>query len=241
MSRHVYLYSGILILLLFSACGPKIKIPPKIDLTKYERVGVIGFSCNAEGNLDEYATRRFLITMNAYQKKAHIVELGSDEEVLQSGFFEEITPEAIRAIGEDYNVDAVFTCKLQITEIKPLFKVYRGGPRPASGKTQIAGRRASADIKVWMTANLWETELGATVWRTSAHGQEMVDQVTVVSDQEVVFDATDPQEAFWDLVRPMIKKICDDFKTKHKRVEKNQQIDTSEHKGYLPEEKNEPR
>jgi hypothetical protein len=191
-----------------------------MDLTKYHKVGVIGFSCNAEGNMDEYATRRLLITLHSYQKKARIVDLGSAEEVLQSGFFDQVSPQAIQAVGENSDVDAVFTCRLQITEIKPLLKVYRKGARPVSGKTQIQGKRASAQVKVWMTVSLWETDTGGTIWRTSARGEEMVDQVTVVSDKKVIFDANDQSEAFWDLIGPMIKKICDDFKIKHRRIQK---------------------
>jgi hypothetical protein len=220
MSQRFWSYAGVAVLLLFFGCGPKIQIPPKIDLTKYHKVGVIGFSCNAEGNMDEYATRRLLITLHSYQKKARIVDLGSAEEVLQSGFFDQISPQAIQTVGENSDVDAVFTCRLQITEIKPLLKVYRKGGRPVSGKTQIQGKRASAQVKVWMTVSLWETDTGGTIWRTSAPGEEMVDQVTVVSDKKVIFDANDQHEAFWDLIGPMVKKICDDFKIKHRRIEK---------------------
>jgi hypothetical protein len=220
MGQRFWICAGIMALLLLSACGPKIPIPPKIDLTKYHKVGVIGFSCNAEGNMDEYATRRLLITLRSYQKEARVVDLGSAQEVLQSGFFDQISPQAIREVGENSDVDAVFICKLQITEIKPLLKIYRGGARPVSGKTQVEGKRASAQVKAWMTVSLWETGTGGTIWRTSTRREEMVDQVTVVSDQEVVFDANDQHEAFWDLIGPMIKKVCDDFKIKHRRIKK---------------------
>jgi len=210
-----------MVLLLFLGCGPKVMIPPKMDLTKYESVGVIGFGCNAEGNMEEFATRIFLFTVRGYQKEAHIIELGDEEEVLQSVRADRLNPEAIQAIRQEYNVDAVITGNLEVTEIKPLFKLYRGGSRPISGKTQVEGMRASAEIKVWITARLWETEAGVTVWRVSERGDGMVDQVSVISDEKVIFDAKDPRKAFWDLVNPLVKKICADFKTRYKKIKEN--------------------
>ena len=221
MNRRILPFICVLIPLLSLACGPKVMIPPKIDLTKYENVGVIGFGCNAEGNMDEFATRRFLLRIRSYQKEARIIDLGSTEELLQYVQADQMDPEAIQAIGQKYDVDAIFTGNLEITEVKPLFKLYRGRTGPISGKTQVVGTRASAEIKVWVTANLWGTEQGTMLWRVSAHGDGMVDQVSVLSDEKVVFDARDPYKAFWDLVNPLVKKISADFKIKHKKIREN--------------------
>lgn len=221
MSRRIWLSSSISILLLFLGCGPRVGIPPKIDLTRYGRVGVIGFRCNAEGNMDEFLTRRFLLTLRSHQKQARIIELDSEEAVLQSVEQDKLNPEAIQAIGQKYNVDAIFTGNLEITEVRPLFKLYRRGARPISGQTQIEGKRASAEVKVWIIAMLWETKAGATIWRVSERGEEMVDQVSVLENNRVVFDARGPQEAFRDLIGPLVRKICEDFKTKYQRIEED--------------------
>ena len=52
-----------MILLLLVACGPKVIITPNVDLRKYDRVGLIGFTCNAEGNMEEFVTRWLLMTL----------------------------------------------------------------------------------------------------------------------------------------------------------------------------------
>lgn len=213
MNKPIRLFSFVAVLLLLSGCGPKIPISPKVDLRKYNVVGLIGFGCNAEGNMDEFLTRRFLLMIRSHQKKARIVELGSEQEVLKSVGMEQLGSEAIRAIGSLYNVDAVLSGNLEVTEITPLFKLYRGGARPIRGKTQVKGTRASAETKIWVTARLWESKEGAVLWRVSARGEGLVDQVSVIADDHVVFDARDPHEAFWKLIRPLVKKITNDFRT----------------------------
>jgi hypothetical protein len=218
MSPRFWTCAGVVVLLLFLGCGPKLRIPPKVDLTRYERVGLINFNSNAEGNMHDYVTRRFLLALRSYQKQANIIELGDEEEVMQAVQAEQISPEAIRRIGQKYNVDVVITGNLKVIEVRPLFKLQRGAARPVAGKSRIQGTRASADVKALATAMLWETEQGGTFWRVSAHGEQMVDQVTVVSEQKVIFDATDPYKAFWDLVNPMVKSLCKDFKPKHVSV-----------------------
>jgi hypothetical protein len=218
MSQRFWPHVVLAALLLFLGCGPKLRIPPKVDLTRYERVGLIGFCCNAEGNMHDYLTRRFLLALRSYQKEARIIELGSEEEVTKSVQAEEINPEAIRRIGRKYNVDVVITGNLKVIEVRPLFKLQRGGARPVAGKSQIRGTRASADVKAQATARLWETEQGGTFWMASAYGDQMVDQVTVISEQKVIFDAEDLYKAFWDLVNPMVKILCEDFKAKYVRA-----------------------
>jgi hypothetical protein len=219
MSRRIWLYSGLVILLLCLACGPKVMIPPEVDLRKYDRVGLIGFGCNAEGNMDEFVTRWLLMTIRKYQKAARIIELGSEEEVLESVEADQLDSDAIQAIGGRYNVNAVFTGNLEVTEVQPLLVLYPGGPRPMMGKKWLEGKRVNAMVKVWITARLWETKQGGTFWRVSVSGEEMVNQVSAVSDGKIIFDARDPRQAYWDLVNPLVKKICADFKIKHVRIQ----------------------
>jgi hypothetical protein len=195
-------------------------MPPKIDLTKYKGVGVIGFGCNAEGKMDEYATRRFIITIKAYQKEIRLIDLGTKEEILESFHAEQLNPEAIRAIGNKYNVDVIFTGELEIKEIQPLVPVnLYSRTRPTRGKTQINGQRAKAAVKAWLSARLWETQVGGTVWRSSAQGEEVVNQVIFLSETKAIFDATDQPEAFFDLINPMVKQITTDFKRRAQKIE----------------------
>ncbi len=225
MNRRVWLYLGTVILLLFLACVPKVMIVPKVDLREYDRVGLIGFTCNAEGNVDEFVTRWLLMTIRKHQKAARIIELGSQEEVLKSVQASNLNSEAIQAISQKYDVSVIFTGNVEVTEIQPLDVPHRHWlfreARPISGKTSIEGKRVKARVKVWITARLWEAEQGGTLWRTSAFGEEVVDHVSAVSDGKIIFDATEPRQAYWDLVNPLVKKICADFETTRARTEMN--------------------
>ena len=217
MSQRIHLGSCIA-MLLFLGCGPKVMIPPNIDLTRYHRVGVMGFDCNADGKMDECFTRRFLLRVRSYQRDARIIDLGSREDVLQSVQSEQIDPQTIKAVGREYNVNAVFTGNVEVTEIWPLLVLGPWGPRPVSGNTMILGREAKAVVKVRVSARLWETESGNMIWSTSARGEEMVHQVKVQWDGTVDFDARDLPEAFWDLTRPLVKRMCADFKINYQRL-----------------------
>ena len=56
--------------------GTLVQIPPRIDLTQHEILGVIEFTSSAEGKLASYTTRTFIEEMRADQGMIRIVELG---------------------------------------------------------------------------------------------------------------------------------------------------------------------
>ena len=104
----------IFILFLFIACGPKVLVPPEIDLLPYEKVGLISFSVeNAEGQLDEMATQRFLQEITRFQRGVQVIELGPLDGVLGKINKISLDQEAMRAIGEHYDVTSFFHEKLK--------------------------------------------------------------------------------------------------------------------------------
>ncbi|MFH1334978.1 MAG: hypothetical protein ABII96_00515 [Candidatus Zixiibacteriota bacterium] len=222
MNRFIIILIAAVILLI-SSCGPKVMLPPTIDLTKYQSVGVAGFSCNAEGNMDEYATHRFIDLIRWYQKKARIIELDLDQDTLDSLNQEGFDTEMIRRIGSKYKIDALFTGHLQVEEVKPLFKTYPGGPRPVSGTSNLVGRRIAATVKASLATRLWDIQSGGTIWMTSKTYEDMVDQATYQADGKIIFDARIPRYAFWDLVNPLVKFVAIDLKPREeKKKESNE-------------------
>jgi hypothetical protein len=218
MNRFPILILMAVTILSVSSCGPKVTLPPKIDLTKYQCVGVVDFFCNAEGNMDEFTTHRFIELIRWYQKKAHIIELDLDEDILDSLKQDRLSSEMIQKIGKKYLVDALLTGRLQIAEVQPLLKIYPGGPRPVSGTSNVEGRRVSAMVKASLTTRLWDTQHGGTIWLTSTTDENMVDQATVQTDGKIIFDARDPRQAFWELINPLVKIVAVDLKPSHERV-----------------------
>ena len=229
MNRLIFLFSSAVVTLFFLGCGPKMMIPPNVDLRKYQSVGFIDFVCDNEGNLDDCVSERFLETLSGYQKDAHIIKLGNQEEVLNSVAAIQMDEKAIQAIGRKYNVSTIITGTVHVVEVKgivelqPDLRTESGGIRPGtkrtdSGGIQAEGKRLKAIAKISISARLCETEHGTTLWTASESGQEEVKEVFMLPDGKVLFDASDYRFAYRDLVRPIIKTISTDFKIRKKRM-----------------------
>jgi len=217
MNRRIFLSSSLVVILFFLGCGPKMMIPPNVDLRKYQSVGFIDFVCDNEGNLDDCVSERFLETLSGYQKDAHIIQLGNQEEVLKSVAAIQMDEKAIQAIGRKYNVSTIITGTVQVLDVKAIVEVDQE-PKTESGGIRPEGRSMEAMVKISISAGLWETGQGTTVWTASASGREKVERVSMLTDGKVLFDARDYRLAYRDLVKPIIKTISTDFKTRKKRM-----------------------
>ena len=227
MNRLIFLFSSAVVILFFLGCGPKLMIPPNVDLRNYPSVGFIDFVCDNEGNLDDCVSERFVETLRGYQKDAHIIHLGSQEEVLKSVAEIQMDEKAIQAIGRKYNVSTILTGTVHVVEVKGIIELQpdlgaESGIRPGarsteSGGLQAEGRRLKAIAEISVSARLCETGYGTTLWTTSESGKEEVKEVFMPPDGKVLFDASDYRFAYRDLVRPIIKTITADFKIRYKR------------------------
>jgi len=201
------------VLILFLAffilgCGPKALIPPEVDLTKYDAIGLITFKSDAKGNLGEFVTQKFMEEISRSQKGLKIVELGKEDKVLKSIDRDTIGPKAIQIIGEKYNVDAIITGDLNVSNIKPKINI-------ASVVTAIS---VKADVQASLVVRLIETKDGATIWTNSAEGKKTVASVSIFSKKEISFDAKDPQEAYGDLAQTLVDSVTADLKPRMKRL-----------------------
>jgi hypothetical protein len=109
-------------LFVFISCGgrPLVLVPPEIDLLPYESIGLISFSVeNAEGQLDEMATQRFLQDLTRFQRGVQIIELGHLDEVLGKINKSSLDHEAMSAIGEHFGVTSFFHGKIKVSDVKP--------------------------------------------------------------------------------------------------------------------------
>jgi hypothetical protein len=233
MNRRIPLFSGISILMLLLACGPKVMIPPKVELRTYGNVGIIGFGCDAEGNLSECLTQRLLEAITESQKGVHIVELGSEEQVLLAVQSDRIDSAAVQKIGQKYGVDVLITGYVDVVELTPIVERYsqsltldfedRYKPdvgKEGVGRREVEGERVKAVVKASVITKLWETQPATAVWSSSAEGEEMVKGVRVLKGGQAIFDADDPRFDYRDLVRPIVKEISSDFKVRYKRASK---------------------
>jgi hypothetical protein len=192
----------LVILFCSAGCGPKTVVPPLIDLAAFEAVGLIEFTSNTEGTLSQYATQQFMASITNSQYEAVIIELGDMDSVLESVGQTSLGPEAIKAIGEKYEVGAIITGAFDISEVKPKLNIFFG-----------MGMRA--DVNASLVVKLYETERSATVWAATGEDAKTVAEVNVFQGGGIHFDARDPEEAYGDLVKSMIWDVTRDLRVSY--------------------------
>jgi len=199
----------LLVLFTFINCGPTIIVPPEIDLIPYERVGLISFSIeNAEGQLGEMATQRFLQEITRHQRGAQVIELGSLDEVLGEINHSTIDQEAISAIGEHFGVTLFFYGEIKVSDVKPQIDI--------AGLIQHMRVQATFDIS--MTARLFSTETGATLWTDSAVRKGVLAYMHMGQDMIPYFDLREQEESYRRLTEHLVYDLTRDFRPSKQRM-----------------------
>ena len=75
----------------------------------------------------------------------------------------------------------------------------------------------SADVEATLTARLFETQSGATLWTQSARANESVAQVGYRKGGPVKFGANDPESAYGKLVGGLVYAVTTDFRVSYVR------------------------
>jgi len=202
MNRHILLFLSFASLVLIFGCGSKVMVPPRIDLGEYGSVGLVNFTSNAEGNLAEYATQKFLEIVSESQPGARFIELGNQDEVLESVQKDKMDREAIQEIGKKNNLAAIILGELDVSDVKP--KVRFGPPF-----TPIS---VEAEVDASMKAKMVAVEDGATVWTDSARDEETVAHVSIFRPGVFIFDAEDPDKAYGKLVESLVRDVSRDLR-----------------------------
>ena len=197
---------GAALVILFD-CGTKVMVPPKIDLRDYNNIGMIEFSSNTEGNLQQFATQKFLQAIQSKQPGVRVLELGNEERVLKSIQHNQLDLEAIKTIGKKYNIETVITGRLDVTDVKPKVEI--------SSWLKLIG--AQAVVEASLSVRLLDTERGTTLWTNSAEDKETVAGITIFSDGPIFFDASDPEEAYGKLVQELVNETTRDFQARYER------------------------
>jgi hypothetical protein len=186
--------------LLLAGCA-RVMIPPAVDLTTHETIGIIEFRCASQGNLAPYATRRFIQDITIDQKNIGVVELGSEPQALAAVGKTLLDPDAFRALGEKYGVRTIFQGEITISDVKPHISIGPG----------LSFASFSADVDASLQARLVETATGATVWSGSGTDRQTIGGVSKFGSV-FSFDAKDPETAYGALVRSLVRKSTADFR-----------------------------
>ena len=86
---------------LATACGgPKVLVPPRLDLAPFQQVGLVTFTVeNAEGSLGEFATQRFIDQIFDAQRGVEVLELGDAEQLMRELGTNQLDAAAMRRIA----------------------------------------------------------------------------------------------------------------------------------------------
>lgn len=195
------------IVLAGAACaGKRIQVPPRLDLARYETVGLVVFTMeNAEGTLNAYATDQFASEIFLAQDGVQLLELGSAPEVLDRIGHVDFTPAAVQALGVEYRTPVVFLGHLTVSDVTPRGELLG-----------VRVPRLEATVDAQLTVRLLSTETGATVWRASGSAREQVGEVGL-SGGVPFFSAEHPDEAYAELVNRLIVAVTHDLRPTWRR------------------------
>ncbi len=186
-----------------SGCGGStwVQIPPNIDLTRHEILGVIQFTSGSKGKLASYTTETFIEQMRADQGMIRVVELGPEPALLRSLGLTRLDRDALRAIGEEHGLTSIVAGRLEVSNVKPAISI-----RP-----NLSGVSAAADVDANLSVRMIEAESGASIWSRSAEATRRVGHVNILGG-DFGFDADDPERAYGELVRALVEHVTTDFK-----------------------------
>lgn len=190
------------LLLALSGCAKKVRVDPRVDLAGWGTIGIVEFGGGGDPELGARATRQFMQELQRAQPGVRLLELGSEEHVLRQVDSVGLDFEAARALGQHYDVDAVFVGRLEVERFKPTLRF---------GKS-YASMEARADVQGELEARLIETGSGATVWTRSTTSTANVAHVGVPTQGLPTFGANDPNDATANLVSQLVVDASHDFR-----------------------------
>lgn len=182
--------------------GTKTLMPPRIDLQSFRKVGLVEFSSNDKEQLQTLASQDFIESIQASQPGVPVLELGQQDQVLEAIGHAQVDREAIRAIGRQFDVDAVIIGNLEVTDVKPRIGIER----------VFSAIDVQADVEAALTTRLMEVESGATVWTRSARSKETVASAGVTKQGDVHFGAADPEATYGSLIQTLVRQVTEDFR-----------------------------
>lgn len=210
--------SGLLLSLMVffvASCSTTVKVyqPPRLDLAQYGRLGLITFSDNAPSSVAAYATEQFQNQIQSAQAGIPIVELGTEEKILQKIGSGQLDPEAMQKIGQRYKVSAVFVGKVVYSDVETDVKLE-----------DIMELKADVNstLNATLSVKLFETEGGATIWSNSTSWKRKLGKVSIDRNTGVSVGTKGYDDAYKKLIPDMVWDVTHDFRGRYvkKRVKK---------------------
>ncbi len=195
----------LLSLALVWGCSAKtvlVPVPPRVDLRSYGTLGIVEFASNADRSINAHATRKFQEQVQAAQPGTPFIELGDRDTVLAAVGARQLDADALRKIGEKYNVAAVFLGDIVYSDPKTSVKI--------NDLTKLEGG-VRAEVRADISSRLMETRSGASVWSSSAWAKRQIGRITVSAERGVSGEASNsnPRE---EMIPSLAYHLTHDFR-----------------------------
>ena len=178
-----------------------VPVPPRVDLRGYSSIGIVQFDSNSERSINARATRQFQEQIQSAQPGTRFIELGERQALLASVRATQLDAPTLKRIGQQYGVAAVFAGDIAYSEPRVDVKIsdiarMEGGVR--------------AELRGDLSARLFETASGASVWSSSSWARRQLGAVSV-SEQGVSggMRNANPRE---EMVPALIYEVTHDFR-----------------------------
>ena len=207
MRRHAAFM--LLSLALIAGCSKtvRVNVPPRIDLSRYGTLAIVGFTSNADSTIDRYATRQFLEHVQGAQPGTPILELGEPQAVLAAVGASQFDPDTFKKIGGKFGVQGVFIGENVYSEPKTEVRI--------SDITKLEGGMRS-EVKGDISARLIETRTGASIWSSSAWARRKLGHLSVSAEQGVSASMKDANPRY-EMVPALVFHLTQDFRATSER------------------------
>ncbi len=184
-----------------------VAVPPRVNLQPFDVIGIVDFESDAKGTLPSFATQRFIEAMQQSQPGVYVLELGSAEELKETLGRDKLDFTAMKAIKEQFGVEAVIVGELEVSEMRPKLDL----------NNLSSAMSMSAEVDALLSSRMFETARGATVWTRSTRRTDTIAHVGMNGKGSVRFDAKDPERAYGALVDALVNDITRDFRVTYVR------------------------
>jgi hypothetical protein len=188
---------------LLAACSHTVvvPVPPRVDLRGYNSIGIVAFDSNSDRATSERATRQFQEQIQSAQPGTRFIELGERQALLAALGAKQLDAPTLKRIGQQYGVAAVFLGDIAYSEPRVDVKI--------SDLTKMQGG-VRAELRGDMSARLFETATGASVWSNSGWARRQLGALSV-SEQGVSggMRNSNPRE---EMVPTLVYEITHDFR-----------------------------
>jgi hypothetical protein len=189
------------------SCGPRVMVPPKIDLKEHEVVGIIEFNSPDDEDLGPHVTKKFIEAIRKDQGSVRIVELGTEAEALKAVGSSKLDQATFIALGEKNEISTIITGEIEVL-------VGAGGIRITS---LFGSMSADAEMDGTLDAQMNETVTGASIWSSSANKAKKIGDVSIFGGRGFDFDAENPQRVYNELIDDLVEEASRDFRVTWRR------------------------